>query len=498
LEGIAYSASLGDTTTVTSALTQGTHYWRVKGENAIGEETEWSSVRSFLLDGPEAPGLINPTNDSLFIGVNTLTVEWNSSEFATLYEANVSITSDFASVEFEETTSGTALVTSTLLDNGKRYWRVRAQNSVGFWGDWSSSGTFFVSDVIIFAKTFSGIKQESDFYEDVEIGNSVQQTQDGGYIIAGTILNGGFHSVNVWLIKTNEEGNEEWISEIDPDEGDYGNSVQQTTDGGYIIAGSSITPTNWKVLLIKADANGSEEWHKLIGEVSQGNSVQQTSDGGYIITGYTTVFTPGGIKVIWLIKTDANGTNEWNKTFGGSENEVGFSVVETVDGGFIIAGHRQPSASGPIALLIKTDVNGNEEWSKEFEGSEIGFNSIQQSSDGGYILGGSDNMQPLLLKTDVNGVEEWRYNFTEFSVGIGGSAVQTLDGGFIFTGSVFSPSGLLLLKTDALGNEEWNKIYRDGTGQSVQQASDGGYIITGQVNNDVWLIKTDSEGNTVL
>ena len=256
-------------------------------------------------------------------------------------------------------------------------------------------------------------------------------------------------------------------------------------------------------LLIKTDANGSEEWHNTFGGIDNdfGNSVQQTTDGGFIITGYTESFEGGGpfIGAVWLIKTDPNGTEEWNKTFGDPGFGEGRSVQQTTDGGYIIAGTAgfEPGFEPGPGLLIKTDVNGNEEWNKQFAGSE--FRSVQQTSDGGYIIGGHGSFQPILLKTDENGIEEWFKVFNSFTEGIVNSVRQTSEGGYIFTGG--GGSGLFLIKTDALGNEEWIQIYEEGnggTGHSVQQTSDGAYIITGKVNDDVWLIKTDEDGNTVF
>ena len=132
-----------------------------------------------------------------------------------------------------------------------------------------------------FVKTFGG--------SDWDMGNSVQQTTDGGYIIVGT-----------WLIKTDSLGNEEWINESLK-----GNSVQQTTDGGYIITGNLYGD----VWLIKTDSQGQEEWNQTFGGSTgdYGNSVQQTTDGGYIITGRTTSFGNGGGGDVWLIKTDSDG-----------------------------------------------------------------------------------------------------------------------------------------------------------------------------------------------
>ena len=179
---------------------------------------------------------------------------------------------------------------------------------------------------------------------------------------------------------------------------EYVRSVQRTTDGGYIITGGtdSFGNGNYDVWLIKTDSQGQEEWNQTFGgsEWDFGYSVQQTNDGGYIITGSTESFGNGMIDV-WLIKTDSNGDEEWNQTFGGSESDVGSSVQQTTDGGYIIVG----------TFLIKTDSNGNEEWINE----NIYGSSVQQTTDGGYIITGETNsfgngmIDVWLIKTDSEG-----------------------------------------------------------------------------------------------
>lgn len=329
-----------------------------------------------------------------------------------------------------------------------------------------------------------------------DFGNSVQQTQDGGYIIIGTAVNS---ENSVLLIKTDAQGDEEWTKKLFNVGSTNGNSGQQTADGGYIITGISFFGGD-NVWLIKVDSNGLEEWNTTFGAsgFDEGRSVQQTSDGGYIITGITSSFGAGESDV-WLIKTDANGMEVWNKTFGTSESEEGNSVQQTSDGGYIISGSGF-GVSGKVGLMIKTDVNGNEEWSKRFEEMGISFHSVLQASDGGYIVGGESNLGPLLLKTDENGIESWNMIFSIFGEGSINSVRQTLDGGYILTGvRVSTLGGLLFIKTDALGSEEWNTIYGMGmqaTGNSVQQTSDGGHIIAGHITDtadkNVWLIKLAS------
>ena len=350
-------------------------------------------------------------------------------------------------------------------------------------------------------------------------GFSVHQTTDGGYVVTGykSYSNTDY---DVWLIKTDENGDTLWTKTFGGELYEAGSSVWQTKDEGYVITGSKFsTVTDYDVWLIKTDENGDTLWTKTFGgELSEtGSSVWQTKDEGYVITG--SKLSPVTDYDVWLIKTDTNGDTLWTKTYGGTLSDRGLSVQQTTDEGYIIAGFTSSFGSGlEDAWLIKTDAEGDTLWTKTFGGelSELG-SSVQQTLDGGYVLvsptysfghGGSDIW---LVKTDAYGDTLWTKTYGENLSDWGRSVEQTSDGGYIITGYTTSSwdgsDDVWLIKTDLEGNMLWTKTYGGNLsdwGRSVEQTSDGGYIITGSTIsfgigvNDVWLIKTDSLGNTTV
>jgi len=169
-------------------------------------------------------------------------------------------------------------------------------------------------------------------------------------------------------------------------------SVQRTSDGGYIVAGRTfyLGGGGWDILLIKIGTNGDVQWAKTYGGTSDdwAYSVQQTSDGGYIVVGGTLSFGAGWYD-IFLIKTDAFGNVQWAKTYGEAGDDGAYSVRQTSDGGYIVAGYTWSFGAGGDILLIKTDANGNVQWAKTYggTGNDVAY-SVQQTSDGGYILAG--------------------------------------------------------------------------------------------------------------
>ena len=361
-----------------------------------------------------------------------------------------------------------------------------------------------------------------------DIGLSVQQTLDGGYIVCGTTTSFGNGNTDVYLIKTDGNGEEEWSQTFGGELDDYGLSVQQTTDEGYIISGNSNSfgVDSPKIYLIKTDGNGEEEWSQTFGQSGQywGKSVQQTTDGGYVVTGWFS--SPDFIYDFYILKTDENGQEQWFQIFGEIGWNVSKSIQQTSDGGYVVCGGTSSEDNGTDLFILKTDQSGQEQWFQTFgqEQSDIGY-SIQQTTDGGYIITGEtsngigDGPEDIyIVKTNENGDLLW----TNILDGERGNSVQqTIDGGYIICGDCDEPiidqnnelssdNNVSLVKTNENGEEEWSQKFGnigilDEGCNSVQQTIDGGYILCGYSEElvgqfedslmSIYLIKTDSQGN---
>jgi hypothetical protein len=363
---------------------------------------------------------------------------------------------------------------------------------------------------ITFQKTFGGTGSET--------GIAVQQTTDGGYIMAGSTTSFGAGLSDVYLIRTTANGDTLWTKTFGGTNNDYGYDFQQTADGGFIIAGStsSFGAGTGDVYLVRTAANGNTLWTKTFGGTGSdvAYSIQQTSDSGYIITGSTQSFG-AGVQDVYLIKTTATGDTLWTKTFGGTGIDVGRSAQQTTDGGFILAGYTKSFGSGVQDIyLIRTTANGDTLWTRTYGGTDTEFcGSLQKTSDGGYIIAGytysfgEGSGDVYLIKTTTNGDTLWTKTYGGTSNDNGRYAQQTADGGYIISGTTESFGAgdidFYLIKTNANGDTLWTKTY-GGTSTDIgiyaRQTSDGGYIFTGKTVSfsagTLYLIKTDASGNS--
>jgi len=355
----------------------------------------------------------------------------------------------------------------------------------------------------------------------LEMGYSVQQTVDGGYILLGVTLSKGAGQRDAWLIKTDDKGKPLWDSTFGGGKDDWGRCVRQTVDGGYILAGStfSLGAGQADAWLIKTDASGAKQWERVFGgsEVDLGCAVQQTDDGGYVLVGWTESKGAGSADA-WLIKTNRNGLREWERTFGGGNWDAGYSVEQTSDGGYVLLGHTKSRGAGKSdAWLIKTDARGNQLWETVYGGPDDDVGRwLRQTRDGGYILvgwtksKGAGGADIWLIRTDADGTRQWERTFGGGGDDWGRCVQQTRDGGCILLGSTTSFNAehsydFWLIKVDGHGTKLWDKTF--GTpywdrGRHVEQTTDGGYVLIGykfvfeeRGDYQIWLIKTDSHGH---
>ena len=341
-------------------------------------------------------------------------------------------------------------------------------------------------------KTFGG------WYD--EWANSIQQTTDGGYIVGGWTRSFGSGEKDVYILKLNSRGEVEWQKTFGGEDGDEAKSIQQTTDGGYIVAGWTYSPdSKGDVCILKLNSKGEVEWQKTFGGKSDdgANSIQQTTDGGYIVAGWTNSFGSGE-EDVYILKLNAKGEVQWQKTFGGKDDDVANSIQQTTDGGYIVAGWTKSFSSGKDVYILKLNAKGEDEWEKTFGGRyDDEANSIQQTTDGGYIVAGwtvsfgTGKTDVYILKLNAKGQVEWRKTF---GVGYGAKSIQqTADGGYI-VGDAY------ILKLNSKGQLEWRKAFGGGDGaKSIQQATDGGYIVAGWTyssdsGEDFYILKLNSKG----
>jgi uncharacterized delta-60 repeat protein len=283
----------------------------------------------------------------------------------------------------------------------------------------AGSGDFWIlklnsNGTVAWQKTYGGTDSDDPY--------SIQQTSDGGFIVAGTTGSFGAGSGDFWILKLNGDGTVAWQKTYGGTGYDDPYSIQQTSDGGYIVAGetTSFGTMNFDLWVLKLNAGGSVAWQKTYGGTSDGypNSIQQTSDGGYIVAGRTASFGAGGLD-IWVLKLNADGSIAWQKTYGGSDNDAAYSIQQTSDGGYIVAGGFDSFGTGILDIwVLKLNADGSIAWQKTYGGSGFEFSpSIQQTSDGGYIVTGrtasfgAGGTDIWVLKLNADGSIAWQKTY---------------------------------------------------------------------------------------
>ncbi len=316
--------------------------------------------------------------------------------------------------------------------------------------------------------------------------------------------------------------NAQWARTYGGSSEDVARSIQQTSDGGYIVAGytKSFGAGGSDFWILKLSTTGTIEWQRTYGESDndQAYSIQQTNDGGYIVAGYTYSLGAGGSDFL-VLKLDSDGGIEWMHTYGGSGYDEAYSIQQTSDGGYVVAGSISASSyhgdfGDPVSiyLILKLSPTGEIEWERNYGIGGDTYNKaqfIQQTGDEGYIITGTTgdhiNFDSFwILKLDSAGISEWQHKY-QISDDWAYSIQQTNDGGYIVAGWSYGRRKSWILKLSSTGGIEWQHLYGDIDGDqeaySIQQTNDGGYIVAGGTHtfgvrgHDFWVLKLDSDGN---
>jgi hypothetical protein len=405
---------------------------------------------------------------------------------------------------------------------------------------------------------------------------SISQTSDGGYILGGYSISNisGDKTENCiglfdyWIVKIDSVGNIQWQNTIGGNGFDYLESIAQSADGGYILGGRSISTIsgdktencmNEDYWIVKTDSLGVIQWQNTIGgsEKDWLQSIVQTFDGGYILGGSSSSNISGdktensnGFVDYWIVKTDSLGNIQWDNSIGGDASEELTSIVQTADGGYILGGWSTSGISGDKTeigggytdyWIVKTDSLGIIQWQNTIasDGPDE-LESIAQTFDGGYIMGGyswsnisgdkTESSQGYddywIVKTDNLGIIQWQNTIGGSGVDALFSIAQTTDSGYILGGvSISNISGdksennngdtdYWIIKTDSIGNIQWqNTIGGNGSDYlyTITQTSSGEYILAGnsESNNssdktensngdyDFWIMKITSNYNLI-
>ena len=363
-----------------------------------------------------------------------------------------------------------------------------------------------------FYTTIGGPLSEFSLYSTV--------TQDGGYAVVGWTTSFGAGGWDLYLVKTSAAGELEWTRTYGGQGDEVDCAVEQTADGGFLIAArtNSFGAGEADVYVVKTDAKGQPEWTKTYGGPGwdEGHSLLPTTEGGFIIAGYTGSFGAGQ-QDVYVIKCNATGGVEWSRTYGGAGSERGHKIRELADGSYLIAGETtSPTTDYWNMFLMRIGSSGEPMWVKVYNGNGVEFGwDVAPTNDGGYALAGFTNCHgagandACLLKLDNVGEVQWAKTYGGPERDIAISVRETNDGGLFVCGETASFGhgwdDAYVLRTTSVGELIWSKTYGgagdDGARYGAQLA-DGGYYIAGFAqmqeaeNWDFLLMRTDEMGST--
>jgi len=358
----------------------------------------------------------------------------------------------------------------------------------------------------LWSRTFGGIAGDECF--------SVIQTSDRGYLLGGKTRSFGDSPPNMWVVKTDDRGDSLWSRVFGGGSEDKCYSVVQADNGGFVLTGSTESYGSGRIdmWLVKTDADGDSLWSRTYGGTGLDwcSSAIKTADGGYALFGTSDCDTTGAIDM-WLVKTNADGDSLWSQTYGGENQEYGRSIIQTSDGGFLLGGEtRSFGAESWDMYVVKTDADGEPLWSRRFGGESMDkCDAVIEDVNGEFALAGfthsfgAGRADFWLIKTDTEGDSLWSRTYGGEESDISRSAIQSFSNGFIITGFTSSfGSGdwdMWLLRTDSGGDSLWSMTFGGNENEvcyDVIRNIDGGYTLAGYTKSigsgysDMWLVKT--------
>jgi hypothetical protein len=355
---------------------------------------------------------------------------------------------------------------------------------------------------------------------DLDRGVFVSPTKDGGYVAVGVTKSFSEGDEDVYLVKTDSNGQVLWSKTYGGPDQDNGWSVHETPDG-FVLSGftKSFGAGDFDFYLIKTDSEGEVDWSRTYGGEGKDRcwALALTDDGGFLLVGETTS-SGAGEEDCFLVKTDSLGAELWSQTYGGEKGDRCFSVAQADDGGYVLAGQTYSEGAGDRDVyILKTKVTGELEWSKTFGGvaSDVGH-YISRTSDGNFVMTGYTTSlatagdDPYLIKIDAQGKSQWTRVLAMEGVNHTLTGEQATDGGFYLVGfSEYPEKGMnaaLLVRADRDGHLDWYKdVLPTNAGRSlgytVRATIDGGCVFTGHTtidsagNLDLLLVKVEDENH---
>ena len=378
------------------------------------------------------------------------------------------------------------------------------------------TGTITVAGKI-FTVTQTGVSQlwaKSYGGPSFDYANSIMQSPDGGYIAAGGTLSSGMGARDVCAMKLGPDGAIEWQKTYGMASDEYARVIRPTSDGGYIILAQIEEPA-YEPVVLKLNHDGSVAWQKQYRGIAI-ISLEETSDGGYIMTGFAWVDDANDLCVL---KLNTNGSITWSKTYGrillsGPSIDEGTSIWQTADGGYIVAGRTPASFDTEISNLwvLRLDASGSIVWHRYYLSTTNSWaKTVRETSDGGFIVLGSMGIDELdsiwVVKLGPDGDVAWQKTFVSDSDSIPRSSLinQTQDGGYILTELTYAFGGgnFWVFKLNPDGVLDWQKTYggvSTDIPNAISQTTDGGYILAGGTDSfgeggfDLWVLKTGPDG----